>query len=877
VGFLAPAITSSTSVTGQQGHPLNYTLTGVGTPPVTFGATGLPTGLSVNAASGAFTGIPLVSGVFDITIFATNAASTTASTNLILTLADDIPVVTSSASASGKQGVSFSYTITATNDPSTFSALSLPAGLSLNPSTGVISGIPLVNGSIPVTLGAVNEFGTGSKTLTLNLASGAPSITSPLTAFGQEQGGFLYTIKANNSPSNFWALDLPMGLAVDSNSGAITGTPIYAGNYNVPIFAANQWGVGTATLQLNINNLQVGSLFITTNLMTNYFSPYVLEFTFSMLDSSNLLTAHAVVASPSLMRVTAFEDNVPLDPSESGVYLRRASSKVVKGYLVLDFTESVATLANGDTNHNGISDAVDTEVAAAQSFVGEQPAGSQIGVYEFHRDDEAPQLVAPLTADKASLSNAIAGIWTNFVQGFPAGSRAWDAADAAVLALGAPNTDENHYVVLMSDGVDDSSTATLGTVIFDATNNNNVQVFTVGFGDQLQPFTLQSLSDATLGSFHQATDLSSLALSFAVIGKDLSSQYVLRWATLNRSANLFTPSFQITYQGITVMSPPNPQPFVSGTNFVTVTNMTTGDITTNTVLLFTTNYIMQPCLPTAIAGNVLAGSLRLVPNAATNPTAIDLRVTYAPRYIEQLHLHYRANWPVTVTLDNTNAGRILAGWTMTQADDGAGGQWLTLNSPNSSQLSNSIPFADFGKLLTFSFHDPITASNAFSEFDVDNTIYTNTSGTNFYGFMLANAAGFITSNAPPLPHGTPIPWLESHGFTNNFAAAELINTNGNGLAVWQDYLAGLNPLDPNATFTVQATGGQNPPQITFNTVVGRTYRIEWSLGLNGPWTLLRDGFVGTGGDITFTDYRDLSAVGNMFYRVGADGPGVDGP
>jgi hypothetical protein len=227
---------------------------------------------------------------------------------------------------------------------------------------------------------------------------------------------------------------------------------------------------------------------------------------------------------------------------------------------------------------------------------------------------------------------------------------------------------------------------------------------------------------------------------------------------------------------------------------------------------------------------------------------------------------------VTLSLETTNSGGLLDGWTLTQTNDGAGGEWAFLSSPNPSILADSIPFATFGKLLTFSFSDPITASNAFSEFDIDNTIYTNTAGTNFYGFTLTNAVNFITVYDPPPPYGTPIPWLMSYGFTNDFADAELLSLNGNGLAVWQDYLAGLNPLDTNSTFAVQLAPEQIPPQIIFNTVVGRTYRIDWAPALNGPWTILRDGISGTGGDITFTDLRNLSLAGGMFYRVAVEYP-----
>src|SRR5262249_30025165 len=50
------------------------------------------------------------------------------------------PVITSPTTASGTVGAAFSYQITATNSPTSFGATGLPAGLSVNSGTGVISG-----------------------------------------------------------------------------------------------------------------------------------------------------------------------------------------------------------------------------------------------------------------------------------------------------------------------------------------------------------------------------------------------------------------------------------------------------------------------------------------------------------------------------------------------------------------------------------------------------------------------------------------------------------------------------------------------------------------------------------------------------------------
>ncbi len=239
--YLAPPVfTGPTNAVGKQGYAFNYTISATGTAPITFGAAGLPAGLNVNSTNGVISGIPSVAGVFDIGLFATNAAQTTIG-NLYLTLADDIPVITSATSATGQQGQPFSYTITATNDPALFSAVSLPQGLSVDPNNGIISGVPLVSGSFPITIGVTNAYGSNSETLTLNLASGAPTIISPLGENGAQGQSLSYTIATHNNAALFSAAPLPEGLSLNTSSGVISGVPLVSGTFPVAIGAMNQY------------------------------------------------------------------------------------------------------------------------------------------------------------------------------------------------------------------------------------------------------------------------------------------------------------------------------------------------------------------------------------------------------------------------------------------------------------------------------------------------------------------------------------------------------------------------------------------------------------------------------------------------------------
>jgi len=621
--------------------------------------------------------------------------------------------------------------------------------------------------------------------------------------------------------------------------------------------------MGSATLQITVtngplNNLNIGSV------TYNYSKPYLLDFQFSLFtlsDTNNPNSHSGVVIDPRLLSATCLEDGVPIS-DETDSLLVQGNTKLLKGFLALDFSESIASLANGDANSNGISDAVEFMVAGAQDFVNQQSVDTQIGVYEFHRDDMDPSNVVALTTDKVALNNAIGGIWTNIVQGFSSGSRCWDAAYAAVTNLGKANPDEQHFVVMISDGNDQSSTMTLSNVV-NAATNGNVRVFCVGFGVDLNASNLQFLANQTLGRYYTATNSADLATQFAQVAKDTKAQYILRWATLKRNPKPFTPSFQISYQGLTAFSPTNAvyqdtnNPIIDTNQTPPVTNY--NNLTNVVIPLY---YPLSNAPPPAVT----VGSLRLVANAEIQPTGIDLRATYIPRYIRQLQIHYRPNWPCTVTIDNADVGQILSGWTMTQTNDGAGGFWLLLSSPNPANTATSIPFAAFGRLLTFTFQDVIGTNNAFSQFDIDNSIYTNIVAGG-QSFTNQNGASFI-ANYPVLPYGTPVPWLISFGYSGDYTNAELADPDGDGMPNWKEYWSNTNPRDSNSVFVVRSAmrlpNGRF--QVTFSTSTNRTYRVMGSADLTS-WQTVQDNIPGVSQDVTIVDTRYLPNLTTIYYRV----------
>lgn len=706
-----PLITSDLTANGQQGKPFSYFVTATNSPSG-FLIEGLPEGLAYDPTSGAISGVPAVFGNFTVNLAATNYFGADRR-SLLLMLSSAAPVITSALAATGKQGEPFRYTIMATNAPMGFIASGLPEGLGLDPATGVIAGTPSSAGIFAVSLSATNLFGSDRRTLELTLLSGEPQFSSALVVNGTELAPLNYALTAYPPADGFSVTELPPGLKFDPNTATISGTPVYAGTNQAAVRAWNPYGTNSASLEFRIAYAALPGLVI-TNVIYLYSRPYLLDFMFSLRDGPDPTTAHAVVRASSQMSVTCREAGLAINPLETAFIVENGDRRQFKAYLVLDYSRSMTALANGDANGNEVSDAIDNMEAAAKELLRQLPPTAQVGLYEFHADWEDPIRLHGPTSDRAALDAAMDGIWRTLqLPDASAGSRCWDALLAAVNDFGPPDPDENRYVVFISDGYDTSSQVLPANVIA-AAQAKWVRLYCVAYGTLIDGATLAQLTAQTGGRHFRAENAEGLASAFALLGKDLDGQYLLRWATLRRNATPFTPSFEVKLAGYT-------HQFTAPADYVA------------------TNYGTNK--------EVFYGALRLVADAEEGADAVLLRTTYAPRNIRKLRLHYRPNYRCQPVLLSTSAGEILHGWTMSETPDGAGGYWLELNSPNPGDNTRDIPYGALGNLVQFQFTGLPSPAEAFRRFEVDNTVYASLPGPP--SFTLLGTGAFVSTNTPP--------------------------------------------------------------------------------------------------------------------------------
>jgi hypothetical protein len=238
---------------------------GVG--PFLFGVDMLPPGLGLTGiedrdATVTLTGRPTAAGTFFMTLSATDLGE---GNNKVITI---VPITILPADSdfrfttlildNGQLGTAYDQTITTSGTAASvlYGATGVPAGLSIDPLTGVLSGTPLVAGTFLVNITAFD----GTNTISLNRQILiAPSASS--TFHWVFSGGLplailnvpynrtnppLVLVTENPGPGQgvvYSASGLPAGISYDAGTGTFNGTPIEPGIYPVT-FTATASGSG---------------------------------------------------------------------------------------------------------------------------------------------------------------------------------------------------------------------------------------------------------------------------------------------------------------------------------------------------------------------------------------------------------------------------------------------------------------------------------------------------------------------------------------------------------------------------------------------------------------------------------------------------------
>ncbi len=222
------------------------------TGPVTFAAVPnpqpLPDGLTLDPETGFITGIPTASTNAHVLFQATDDTGTI-DLDFVMQVSDvgnEAIYFPLDAMADGTVGQAYAFTITVAGGtgPFTYITEGLPLGLDLNGTTGAVSGIPGEAGTFPVVMTAY-DTSDDTKTakiigITILPATSAFRFTNLLLDNGEVGSSYHDQYLAEDgavTTVTYAAAGLPPGLACDSLTGAVTGTPTTPGTFLVEVSA----------------------------------------------------------------------------------------------------------------------------------------------------------------------------------------------------------------------------------------------------------------------------------------------------------------------------------------------------------------------------------------------------------------------------------------------------------------------------------------------------------------------------------------------------------------------------------------------------------------------------------------------------------------
>ncbi len=253
-GTVGTSYSATIGATGGSGTYSNFA--------VTSGA--LPSGLSLNASNGAISGVPASAGSASFTITVMDSAERTGNRAYSIAIAPPPIVVTPAGLPGATVNTPYSTTIGATGGTGIYSNFAvtsgaLPSGLSLNATSGVLSGTPASAGSSTFTVTVTDNgenLGTRSFTLVV-AAAGAITVGPASLPQATANAPYTQTVTASGCAEACTfsvGTGLPPGLALNAASGVLSGTPTTPGTYTFTVTATEGTNSGSKTFTIVVVN-----------------------------------------------------------------------------------------------------------------------------------------------------------------------------------------------------------------------------------------------------------------------------------------------------------------------------------------------------------------------------------------------------------------------------------------------------------------------------------------------------------------------------------------------------------------------------------------------------------------------------------------------
>lgn len=513
-GDNAPSVTSSAVTVANLGSTYTYDVDASdadAADSLSFSLTTAPAGMTIDATNGLISWTPAGDQVGDnaVTVLVTDSSSAALTDSQSFTISvssatNEAPSITSTAVTAAAQSSLYSYDVEA-SDPNpgatlTFSLSSAPAGMSIDPASGIINWTPS-NAQVGVSAVTVVVTDNGALTdsqgfnVTVVNVNDAPVITTAADTSATEDGPYSYDVDASDPDAgdtlSYSLTAAPTGMSIDPVSGLITWTPNngQVGSNDVTVLVTDN-GVGSLTASqifsvtvANVNDAPA----ITSTAVTDATedSVYTYDVDASDPDAGDALS-FSLVSAPIGMAIDANTGVITWTPVNADVGSHSVTVAVTD--------DGVGTLTDSQDFSVSVANTNDAPTVSSTAVT----AATQDSPYSYDVDANDPDVGDNLSF---SLDTAPTGMTIDAVSGevswVPSNDQVGDNAVTVVVTDDGNLTDSQAFTVAVAN-VNDAPVIT-STEITTATQDSLYQYDVNSSDPDIGDNHTYSLSNAPLG------------------------------------------------------------------------------------------------------------------------------------------------------------------------------------------------------------------------------------------------------------------------------------------------------------------------------------------------------------------------------------------
>ena len=337
-----------------------------------------PEGMTIDPQSGLINWTPSEQGAYQVEVQVDDGQGNNVTQPFTITVPNRAPSITSSPMTEFNLINQYLYQVTANdedNDPLTYSLITAPGGMVIDPASGVILWEEPVAGEHAVNILVEDSYG-GSDAQNFNLTvTDSPVIYSNPATITQTDVRYFYDVAAfdpNELPLSYILNTAPQGMTIDATTGHLEWVPDSPGDFPIEIVVTNRNGQ-TASQTFALSVYADDDIIIVSEPETEGFTETDYQYQVSAVSFSDDVITYTLLNSPPGMSIDSASGSITWTPANAGEFTVEVQAANEQGNTTnQSYTVIIKTLEEMDVMFNQMWDGMFADLIAGRKNVAMQ-------------------------------------------------------------------------------------------------------------------------------------------------------------------------------------------------------------------------------------------------------------------------------------------------------------------------------------------------------------------------------------------------------------------------------------------------------------------------------------------------------------------------